>query len=43
MKMLLKIQKVLILMVVDNKWTDVLMLDQLRQSVGCGYAQNPTV
>lgn len=35
-------QKVLILMVVDNKWTDHIdALDQLRQSVGLrGYAQN---
>jgi preprotein translocase subunit SecA len=35
-------QKVLILMVVDNKWTDHIdALDQLRSSVGLrGYAQN---
>ena len=38
-------QKVLILMVVDNKWTDHIdALDQLRQSVGLrGYAQNNPV
>lgn len=38
-------QKVLILMVVDNKWTDhINALDQLRQSVGLrGYAQNNPV
>ena len=38
-------QKVLILMVVDNKWTDHIdALDQLRQSVGSrGYAQNNPV
>ena len=38
-------QKVLILMVVDNKWTDHIdALDQLRQSVGRrGYAQNNPV
>ena len=38
-------QKVLILMVVDNKWTDQIdALDQLRQSVGLrGYAQNNPV
>ncbi len=35
-------QKVLILMVVDNKWTDHIdALDQLRNAVGLrGYAQN---
>ena len=35
-------QKVLILMVVDNKWTDHIdALDQLRNAVGMrGYAQN---
>ena len=35
-------QKVLILMVVDNKWTDHIdALDQLRSAVGLrGYAQN---
>ncbi|KXT75824.1 preprotein translocase subunit SecA [Streptococcus sp. DD12] len=38
-------QKVLILMVVDNKWTDHIdALDQLRNSVGLrGYAQNNPV
>lgn len=38
-------QKVLILMVVDNKWTEHIdALDQLRQSVGLrGYAQNNPV
>lgn len=38
-------QKVLILMVVDNKWIDHIdALDQLRQSVGLrGYAQNNPV
>lgn len=38
-------QKVLILMVVDNKWTDHIdALDQLRSSVGLrGYAQNNPV
>lgn len=38
-------QKVLILMVVDNKWTDHIdALDQLRQAVGLrGYAQNNPV
>lgn len=38
-------QKVLILLVVDNKWTDHIdALDQLRQSVGLrGYAQNNPV
>lgn len=38
-------QKVLILMVVDNKWTDHIdALDQLRQSVGLrGYDQNNPV
>ena len=38
-------QRVLILMVVDNKWTDHIdALDQLRQSVGLrGYAQNNPV
>ena len=38
-------QKVLILMVVDNKWRDHIdALDQLRQSVGLrGYAQNNPV
>ena len=38
----IEFQKVLILMVVDNKWTDHIdALDQLRNSVGLrGYAQN---
>jgi preprotein translocase subunit SecA len=41
----IEFQKVLILMVVDNKWTDHIdALDQLRQSVGLrGYAQNNPV
>ena len=41
----IEFQKVLILMVVDNKWTDhIVALDQLRQSVGLrGYAQNNPV
>lgn len=41
----LEFQKVLILMVVDNKWTDHIdALDQLRQAVGLrGYAQNNPV
>lgn len=35
-------QKVLILRVVDNKWTDHIdAMDQLRNAVSqCGYAQN---
>lgn len=39
---IIEFQKVLILMVVDNKWTDHIdALDQLRNSVGLrGYAQN---
>ena len=39
---ILEFQKVLILMVVDNKWTDHIdALDQLRSAVGLrGYAQN---
>ena len=42
---IIEFQKVLILMVVDNKWTDHIdALDQLRQSVGLrGYAQNNPV
>ena len=41
----IEFQKVLVLMVVDNKWTDHIdALDQLRQSVGLrGYAQNNPV
>ncbi len=44
-KAVVEFQKVLILMVVDNKWTDHIdALDQLRQSVGLrGYAQNNPV
>ena len=42
---IIEFQKVLILMVVDNKWTDHIdALDQLRQAVGLrGYAQNNPV
>lgn len=42
---IIEFQKVLILMVVDNKWTDHIdALDQLRQSIGLrGYAQNNPV
>ncbi|PZO96715.1 MAG: preprotein translocase subunit SecA [Streptococcus pyogenes] len=42
---ILEFQKVLILMIVDNKWTEHIdALDQLRNSVGLrGYAQNNPV